>query len=141
MIKSIDQDKSVIHEREKPDTKIPTERVIEESKRKSQKVKVLVSVYRVNDKIISALGIPTSDAWVSHRFQKSKLQAQDLFILTTTIKNHLPFSRMDSYKPVIEQILNDKAPEIVLPNTKANQLVNIATFTHEILDIGIELFS
>jgi hypothetical protein len=126
---------------EKDGSEVVEEIQPQKPQKKSQMVKVLVSVYRVNDKIISALGIPTADAWVSHRFQKNKLQSQDLFMLTTTIKNHEPFNKLDSYKPVIEQILNDKVQEIILPSTKANQLQNISIFTHEILNIGIELFS
>jgi hypothetical protein len=112
-----------------------------ESTKKSQKVKILVSVYRVNDKIISALGVPTTDARVSHCFPKNKLKVEDLFVLTTQIKNHLPFSKMDSYKPVIEHALNDNITEIVLPETPVNKLQNIGTFTHEILSIEIELLS
>jgi hypothetical protein len=109
--------------------------------KKSQKVKILVSVYRVNNKIISALGIPTVNAPVAHRFVKDKLKVEDLFVLSTQIKNHLPFSKMDSYKPVIEQALNESIKEIVLPETVANKLQNIGTFTHEILNIEIELLS
>lgn len=109
--------------------------------KKSQKVKVLVSVFRVNDKIISALGIPTVDALVTHIFPKDKLKVEDLFILTTNIKNHLPFSKMDSYIPVAEAALSDKIDSIQLPATKADQLQNIGNFVHEILNIEIELLS
>ena len=116
------------------------EKTLEPTK-KSQKVKILVSVYRVNNKIISALGIPTVDAPVVHRFVKDKIKVEDLFVLTTQIKNHLPFSKIDSYKPVIEQALNESVMEIVLPETVANKLQNIGTFTHEILNIEIELLS
>lgn len=136
--KSVDPTKSLVNEREKPDTKMPTERA---TPKKSQKVKILVSVYRVNDKIISALGIPSVDAPVIHRFPKNKLRIEDLFALTTQVKNHLPYSKMDSYKPVIEQVLNEKVSEILLPKTAANKLQNIGTFTHEILSIEIELLS
>lgn len=143
-----DPTKSLVNEREKPTTKMPTERVVSTIKdmatlapppKKSRKVKIRVSLYRVNDKIISALGIPTSDAPVVHRFPKHKLKTEDLFILATQIKNHLPFSKIDSYKPVVEQILNEKTIEIVLPETRANKLQDIGIFIHQILDIEIEL--
>ena len=109
--------------------------------KKSQKVKIFVSVYRVNDKIISAYGIPTVDAPVIHRLSKNKLKVEDLFVFTTQIKNHLPFCKMDSYNSVVEQTLNEKATEIVLPETRANKLQNIGTLVHEILNIEIELLS
>ena len=112
-----------------------------EPKKKSQKVKVLVSVYRSNDKIISALGIPAANAPVIHRFQKDKLRVEDLFLLTVQLKNHLPFSKMNSYKSVAVAALDDKVDSIVLPSTPANKLQNIGNFVHEILNIEIELLS
>jgi len=109
--------------------------------KKSQKVKVLVSVYRVNDKIVSALGIPSVDTPVKHVFQKDKIRVEDLFVFTTQIRNHLPFSKMDTYRLVVDQALDDRNKEIHLPETKAKDLQNIGTFIHEVLSIEIELLS
>jgi len=109
--------------------------------KKSQKVKILVSVYRVNDKIISALGIPAAKSTVVHRFPKDKMKMEDLFVFTTHIKNHPPYNKIESYKAVVEQALNNNIEMITLPETQANKLENIGIFTHEILNIEIELLS
>lgn len=121
--------------------KSSTKSSTKESAKKSQRVKILVSVYRVGDKIISALGVPSVEAVVIHKFEKDKIKAEDLFTLSTQLKNHLPYSKLDAYKAVVDQILDEKTKVIVFPGTRANRLQTIGNFDHKILSIEIELFS
>jgi hypothetical protein len=126
--------------KKEPKTKVTADNITPPPK-KSQKVKIFVSVFRVNDKIISALGVPTVDAPVTHKFLKKKLRNEDLFILASQIKSHQPYSNLEATKKVVEQALNNKVDEIVLPELRANKLQNIGIFVHEILNIEIELLS
>ena len=109
--------------------------------KKSQKVKVLVSVFRVNDKIISAKGIPVVEALVTHSFPKKKLRDEDLFVLASQLQTTIPYSKLPATQKIVENILNNKVGEIVLPELRVNKITNIGTFTHEVLNIEIELLS
>ena len=119
----------------KPDVKA------EEPKRKSQKVKILVSVYRYAEKIISAHGISERNSWVKHIINKNKMKAEELFWLSKAISNDSFYSKDPDYKGTIAQILDASIDNVVLPERKASQLKNIGNFVHEILHIEIELFT
>jgi len=112
-----------------------------ETIQKSQKVKVMISVYRVNDKIVSVLGIPATDAVVTHKFPKSKLKPEELYAIAATIKNSPDKSKNPAYKAVIDQALNEKTTEVILPPTLVTRLEAIGNCSHEILNIEIELLS
>lgn len=132
---SASQDKSSGYKKSKssPTTKKET--------RKSQKVKVLVSVYRYGDRIISALGIPKKDAWVIHRLDKSKLKPDELFDISSTLKNSDSFRKDVEYRNVINHVLDNGYNFITLPERKANELKDVGNLYHEILNIEIELFT
>ena len=110
---------------------------VEEPKRKSQKVKILVSVYRYGDKIVSAHGIPDRNAWVKHVIDKKKLSASDLFVLSQELNS----KKNPDYKGTVAQILDASLDTAILPERHANKLENIGQFMHEILSVEFELFT
>ncbi len=112
----------------------------EEPKRKSQKLKVLVSIYRSGDKIISYLGIPTNDAWIVHKLPKDELKADELFNISQAFTNDDPFRKDTSYQPSIANVLDNNVSHIVLPSKRANELKNIGNLVHQILRVEMELF-
>lgn len=112
-----------------------------ESKGKSQKVKILVSVFRYGDKIVSALGIPNATSPVSHRIPKNKLKDDELFNIISAITNDKYFSNDLRWKEVAKKALNKNYPEISFPAEFARDYNNksIGKLQHEILSIEIEL--
>lgn len=112
----------------------------EKEVRKSQRVKVLVSVYRYGDKIVSALGIPKRDAVVSHHLNKSKLTPDEMFDILVTLRNSDTFRKDESYRRTIDCISDDNQNFIIFPDKKTYELKNFGKLYHEILNIEIELF-
>lgn len=112
----------------------------EKSQAKGQKVKILTSIYRYNDRIISSLGIPTRDAWVSHILPKKLLKPEELFNISQALSNGSPYRKENEYKSSLAELLNAKSENIILPSRKANVLTNIGKLIHEIINVEIELF-
>ena len=133
--------KSTKDEEEVKEEVVKEEVVKEEPKRKSQKVKVLVSVYRYGDKIVSAHGIPDRNSWVKHVIDKTKLTAGELFHLSQALNNDPEYGKNPDYKGTISQILDASLENAVLPERHANKLKSIGQFTHEILSVEFELFT
>lgn len=109
------------------------------SKHKFQKIKVLVSIYRSNDRIISYLGIPTNDALIIHKFSKNKLKADELFNISQAFTNDDPFRTDKAYQSSIANVLDNKVEYIILPSKRANELKNIGKLVHQILNVEMEL--
>lgn len=117
------------------------ESIVKETK-KSQKVKVLVSVYRYGDKIVSAHGIPDRNYILVHRLDKNKLKPEELFHISSVISNDNNFRKNNlDYKDSLSYILDDKQDFILLPRRPATEYLDIGNLRHEILNIEIELFT
>lgn len=112
----------------------------EEPKRRSQKVRILVSMYRYGDKIISAHGIPNREAWVKHHLNKDKMKAEELFNISSALKTDPLYNKDDEFKATISQILNASVKIVILPERKASTLRNIGNLIHNIADTEIEYF-
>ena len=125
---------------EKSTSKKTTKTVSEEPKKKSQKVNVLLSVYRYGDKIVSSLGIPSKTDFVTHHLPKNKLKPEDLFNILTALNNERDFKGMELYKQAIEDISNIKQGSVRLPKGRVHELKKIGNLIHEILNVEIELF-
>ena len=143
--KVIDPAKSVIGEREEPEPvgNPPTERPhFEEVKGKSQKVKILVSVFRYGDKIVSALGIPTPTTFIRHEILKSKLKPDEIFNIISALTNDPYFKNNKMWEDTVRRTLDNGYSVIPLAEERANELSKktIGKLVHEILDIEIVLF-
>lgn len=118
-----------------------TQKVVEEDpKKKSQKVKVLLSVYRYGTRIVSSMGIPSQRDFISHSLPKSKLKPEDLYNVLTALSNERDFKGVEIYKQAIEDISNNKEVSIRLPRLRASETKKIGNLIHEILNVEIELF-
>ena len=131
--KSTKKEETDIQEKPKTD-------VTPEPKRKSQKVRILVSMYRYGDKIVSAKGIPSRDAWVKHQINKDKMKAEELFNISSALKTDPEYNRDDEFKTMISQVLNASLKTVVFPERRASTLKNIGSLVHVIADTEIEYF-
>jgi len=117
-----------------PETETP------EPKRKSQKVRILVSMYRYGDKIVSAHGIPNRNAWVKHHINKDKMKAEELFNISSALKTDPAYNRDNEYKTLISQVLDATLQTVMFPERRASTLKNIGNLIHNIADTEIEYF-
>ena len=121
--------------------KITKEKQKTEPIKKSQKVKILISIFRYGEKIISALGVPSKDAWVSHKLSKDKLKPEELYNISAAMTNDDPFKKDPKYRTPISQTLDTSMNVIVIPETKVKDLKNIGNLVHIVLQTEIELFT
>lgn len=111
-----------------------------EKPRKSQRIKVLISVYRYGDVIVSALGIPSRTSVLSHQIPKNELKPEQMFDIIKTLNNESFFIRDQTYKETVSQAIDDKKTHIIFPSKRASDLKNVGGLVHEILSTEIELF-
>jgi len=114
---------------------------IEETRGRSQKVKICVSVFRYGDKIISALGISRPTSSVEHRILKSKLKADELFNIVSSLTNDPYYKNDQRWAPVVRRVLDQNFPEIEFPIQQAKEFSRkpIGNLVHEVLNVEIEL--
>lgn len=111
-------------------------------KKKGQKVKILVSIWRFENKIVSWLGIPDAQANVEHRIPKSRLKEDEIFNIISSLSTDSYFNRNANWKETVNKALDRSCPEIPFPPNKASVFNHkpIGKLVHEILNIEIELF-
>lgn len=135
----------IVEERPKPKTSPPTTKPTSKKTTtdpKAQKVKVLVSVLRYGDKIVSAFGIPTPDAWVSHKILKESINDEAKFNIISHLANSKHFRSNERWHDVAQKALDNKSSEIIFPSERAIELssFDFGKLKHEILNIKIDLF-
>jgi len=114
----------------------------EEQSKKSQKVKILVSTWRFGEKIVSALGIPRSNAPVEHRIDKKNLREDEIFNIISSLSTDTYYNRNQAWNATVKFALDKTCSELPFPSQNANEFSKkpIGKLTHEILTIEIELF-
>jgi len=140
-VKKIKKSKS-----EQKEAILPVEPTIiaDEPKRKSQKVNVLVSIFRYGDKIVSHLGIPHPTHEIEHRIPKKNLKPEEIFNIISALTNEPYYKNSNDgrWETTVKCALDQNFPEIPIPKQKASILSSrpIGKLVHEILNVEIELF-
>lgn len=115
----------------------------EEVKTRSQKIEILMSIYRIDDRIVSAHGIPDMGSVIVHIFDKSKFGSEELFNIVSLISTE-KVCRLDSrWKVASDAILNPAEKTFNFPECHARDCPSFTKMNliHEVLRIQTELFS
>jgi len=134
--------KSTDTKTEQPKVEQIKEESTEEPKGKSQKIKVLVSIFRYGDKIVSHLGIPRSNSNVEHRIPKKNLRDDELFNIVSAMTNDRFLKNDKRYEQSVKSALDKNMSEIWLPVQPANEFSkkSIGKLVHEIINVEMEIF-